>query len=101
MIQKFLLNDEQGYEHYMSKTVSIKNMQLVLNDNYTNNGPDSEMGIIVSSGSEHNQGKLILCNQKIKDMTDFENNDLRNQSIEIFMPPIIKDWHRRFVDEFN
>ena len=26
MIQKFLLNDEQGYEHYINKTQSIKNM---------------------------------------------------------------------------
>eukprot|EP00347_Sterkiella_histriomuscorum_P017315 403349855 len=101
IIQKQLMNDEQAYDLMLQKSKSIKNMQRVLKDNYQNTIPDVDIAMITCLGGISNFGKLVLCNQKIKQITGFDTMDLKHQSIDIFMPQVLRECHKTHQEEFN
>ncbi|CDW75534.1 pas domain s-box family protein [Stylonychia lemnae] len=101
LLQKQLLNDDQACENMLHKYKSIRNIQRVLQSNYRITIPDNDMAMIVCMGGIQNFGKLLICNQMVKKITGFDNLDLRHQTIEMFMPPQIREAHKEFLDEFN
>lgn len=101
MIHKFLLNDEGTYDNICQKARGIRAMQRVLRDTFQSTVADSDIAVVVCMGGVKTFGRLVLCNQTLKSMLGYQNKDLRHQTIEMFMPEIMRTPHHEMIKNFN
>ncbi|TNV87499.1 hypothetical protein FGO68_gene6494 [Halteria grandinella] len=102
-LQRLLLNDITQYDLYIAKMNSQREMQRLLRNNMLSQqskGPE-DTGFALVHGSNKNFGNLILCNQLFRKQMGFSSKELRHSNILDYMPGLIKQWHRGFVNDFN
>lgn len=102
IVQLHILNDPVAYELYIGKMKSILEINKVFQKNFSNDSKASDfINFIIVDANGTKFGQILSCNNQLRQLLGWSEEDVKRNRIENFMPSLIKAKHPEFMKRYN